>query len=449
MRTARKGTVEMPAFMRQLVKETEKRVSSFFKGGRGGAAEGEQPGEGEKEEVIPSPYLDRPVLDKLAEEGCARWGLTYALGSMQGWRANMEDFHNCVPQLGGELADWSFFAVFDGHAGSTVAQYCSQHLLGHILATGERYETERNEYKRSEMWIVVIFYWEIHLAIYWADAERSLLLFIIMIIYHFPLRSVNIYPVLCNDVFPWDEKIVLQCVCVQTGGIGAEDDPERVKGAIVDGFLQTDKHLLTVARREGWERGGTTVVATLISPYYIYFANCGDSRAMLCRSGQVCFSTEDHKPYCPLEKERIESAGGSVTIQRINGSLAVSRALGDFSYKGAENRTPCQQMVSPEPEVCVVERSPADEFLVLACDGVWDTISNEELCAFIHNRLRVCTDLRDVCTQVIDLCLYKVRTCCFTPACASSKPKHNKQSHPAPYRCRQAQWFEWQILLTD
>lgn len=191
--------------------------------------------------------------------------------------------------------------------------------------------------------------------------------------------------------------------------MGPEDDPEKVKEAIIEGFFQTDKHLHTVARREGWERGGTTVVATLISPYYIYFANCGDSRAMLCRSGQVCFSTSDHKPYSPLEKERIENAGGSVSFQRINGSLAVSRALGDFSYKGAENRTPSQQMVSPEPEVCVVERSPADEFLVLACDGVWDTITNEELCAFIHNRLRVCTDLRDVCTQVIDLCLYKVR----------------------------------------
>ncbi|KAM4727007.1 putative protein phosphatase, Mg2+/Mn2+ dependent, 1Nb (putative) [Anableps anableps] len=326
MRTARKGNVEMPAFVRQLVKETEKRVSSFFKGGRGGASDGEQTGEGEKEEVIPSPYLDRPVLDKLTEEGCTRWGLTYALGSMQGWRANMEDFHNCVPQLGAELTEWSFFAVFDGHAGSTVAQYCSQNLLGHILATG---------------------------------------------------------------------------------GIGPEDNPEKVKGAIIEGFMQTDKHLHSVARREGWERGGTTVVSTLISPYYIYFGNCGDSRAMLCRSGQVCFSTEDHKPYSPLEKERIESAGGSVSLQRINGSLAVSRALGDFSYKGAENRTPSQQMVSPEPEVCVVERSPMDEFLVLACDGVWDTISNEELCAFIHNRLQVCTDLRDVCTQVIDLCLYK------------------------------------------
>lgn len=351
MRTSRKGSVEMPAFVRQLVKETEKRVSSFFKGGRGGAAEGEQAGEGEKEEVIPSPYLDRPVLDKLTEEGCVRWGLTYALGSMQGWRANMEDFHNCVPQLGGELADWSFFAVFDGHAGSTVAQYCSQHLLGHILAAGKR---------------LMICYEE------WL---------FVMHLFHF----------------------------VPSDGIAADDNPEKVRGAIIDGFMQTDKHLHSVARREGWERGGTTVVAALISPYYIYFANCGDSRAMLCRSGQVCFSTEDHKPFSPLEKERIESAGGTVSLQRINGSLAVSRALGDFSYKGAENRTPCQQMVSPEPEVCVVERSPADEFLVLACDGVWDTISNEELCAFIHNRLRVCNELRDVCAQVIDLCLYKVR----------------------------------------
>lgn len=93
----------MPAFVRQLVKETEKRVTSFFKGGRGGGAgelsEGEEAGE--EEGVIPSPYLDRPVLDKHMQEGCASWGLTYALASMQGWRAHMEDFHNCFPQLGG------------------------------------------------------------------------------------------------------------------------------------------------------------------------------------------------------------------------------------------------------------------------------------------------------------------------------------------------------------
>lgn len=139
MRTSKKGSVEMPAFVRQLVKETEKRVTSFFKGGRGGS--GGEPAEGEEaaeeEGVIQSPYLDRPVLEKYMEEGCASWGITYALGSMQGWRAHMEDFHNCYPQLGAELSHWGFFAVYDGHAGSMVAQHCSQNLLEHMLGTGE------------------------------------------------------------------------------------------------------------------------------------------------------------------------------------------------------------------------------------------------------------------------------------------------------------------------
>ncbi|XP_030638085.1 protein phosphatase, Mg2+/Mn2+ dependent, 1Nb (putative) [Chanos chanos] len=331
MRTAKKGSMEMPAFVRQLVKETEKRVSSFFKGGRGGGgggelAEAEQAGRAEEDGIIPSPYLERPVLDKQLEEGCASWGLTYALGSMQGWRAHMEDFHNCFPQLGGELSDWAFFAVYDGHAGSMVAQHCSQNLLEHIMGTGK---------------------------------------------------------------------------------IHADDEVEQVCEGIREGFLLMDKHLHTMACREGWERGGTTVVAMVITPRHIYFVNCGDSRAVLSRGGRVGFSTEDHKPFSPGERERIESAGGSVMLQRVNGSLAVSRALGDFSYKAVQWRPATEQMVSPEPEVTAVERSPADEFLVLACDGVWDMVSNEELCAFVRSRLRICTSLGEVCSQVIDLCLYK------------------------------------------
>ncbi|KAK1788317.1 hypothetical protein P4O66_016766 [Electrophorus voltai] len=328
MRTSRKGSVEMPAFVRQLVKETEKRVTSFFKGGRGGGASELAEGEevGEEEGVIPSPYLERPVLDKYTEVGSSSWGLTYALASMQGWRAHMEDFHNCFPQLGGELAHWGFFAVYDGHAGSTVAQQCSRNLLDHILGTGK---------------------------------------------------------------------------------VRAEEDMEQVTEGIREGFFLMDKHLHAMACREGWERGGTTVVSTLITPRHIYFANCGDSRAILCRAGGVAFSTEDHKPFSPGERERIEGAGGSVTLQRVNGSLAVSRALGDFSYKAAEWRPASEQMVSPEPEISAVGRSPVDEFIVLACDGVWDTVSNDELCAFVRNRLQVCTDLRDVCSQVIELCLYK------------------------------------------
>lgn len=87
----------------------------------------------------------------------------------------------------------------------------------------------------------------------------------------------------------------------------------------------------------------------------------------------------------------------------------MSRALGDFEYKNVKGRGPCEQLVSPEPEIFVQDRDHRlDEFLVLACDGVWDVMSNEDLCAYIRSRLQVTEDLREVAGQVIDTCLYKV-----------------------------------------
>uniref|UniRef100_A0A665ULF7 protein-serine/threonine phosphatase n=1 Tax=Echeneis naucrates TaxID=173247 RepID=A0A665ULF7_ECHNA len=270
------------------------------------------------------PYLERPILEKHVSEGGSQSGLNYAVASMQGWRAQMEDAHTCMPQLRGELTDWGYFAVFDGHAGTTVAQYCSRNLLDHILAT--------------------------------------------------------------VPGFP---------------------SPEQAKEGIREGFLNIDRHMHQLARQDSWDRSGSTAAAVLISPQHIYFINCGDSRTLLCHDGQVAFYTEDHKPFNPREKERIQNAGGSVTLQRVNGSLAVSRALGDFDFKEVDWRPQTEQLVSPEPEVYHLERTPEDEFLILACDGVWDAIGNEELCAFVRSRLQVCEDLREICSQVIDLCLYK------------------------------------------
>ncbi|XP_036419527.1 protein phosphatase, Mg2+/Mn2+ dependent, 1Na (putative) isoform X2 [Colossoma macropomum] len=355
MRTARRAsTVEVPSFLRQLVRETEKMVTFFF---RGGQREREANGDSDPEddnnnlEDIPSPYLERPILQKQTAEGESKWGISYAMASMQGWRTQMEDTHTCMPEMSDRLPDWSYFAVFDGHAGTTVAQYCSAHLLDHIINTD------------------------------------------------------------------------FKCLSPPPGVMTAGEDVERVKEAVRDGFLSIDRHMHNLSRSEGWDRSGSTAASVIISPRNIYFINCGDSRTFLCRDGQVVFYTEDHKPCNPREKERIQNAGGSVTLQRVNGSLAVSRALGDFAFKEVEWRTQTEQLVSPEPEVYELERSPQDEFLVVACDGVWDAISNEELCAFVRNRLQVCDDLREVCTQVIDLCLYKgsldnmsIIIICFTGA---------------------------------
>ena len=95
-------------------------------------------------------------------------------------------------------------------------------------------------------------------------------------------------------------------------------------------------------------------------------------------------------------------------MMRVNGSLAVSRALGDFEYKDNAQMDAIEQLVSPEPEVTAVERNAEeDEFLVVACDGIWDEMTNEDLCAFVSSRLRITHDLEKICNEVIDTCLHK------------------------------------------
>lgn len=136
MRTARRAsTVEVPSFLRQLARETERMVTFFFRGGNGSPRDSSGE-EDEDEDTMPSPYLDRPQLTKHTAEGGTKSRITYALAGMQGWRAQMEDAHACVPELDGELAEWGYYAVFDGHAGTTVAQYCARNLLTQILASG-------------------------------------------------------------------------------------------------------------------------------------------------------------------------------------------------------------------------------------------------------------------------------------------------------------------------
>ncbi|XP_070590642.1 protein phosphatase 1B isoform X1 [Erythrolamprus reginae] len=279
-------------------------------------------------------FLDKPKTEKHNAHGAGN-GLRYGLSSMQGWRVEMEDAHTAVVGIPHGLEDWSFFAVYDGHAGSRVANYCSNHLLEHITS---------------------------------------------------------------NEDFRGTEQ----------PGCALEPSVENVKSGIRTGFLKIDEYMRNFSDlRNGMDRSGSTAVGVMISPEHIYFINCGDSRAVLYRNGQVCFSTQDHKPCNPREKERIQNAGGSVMIQRVNGSLAVSRALGDYDYKCVDGKGPTEQLVSPEPEVYEIVRAEEDEFIVLACDGIWDVMSNEELCEFVKSRLEVSDDLEKVCNWVVDTCLHK------------------------------------------
>lgn len=293
-------------------------------------------------------FLDKPKTEKHNCCGVGN-GLTYGLSSMQGWRVDMEDAHTVALGLSAPgMTDWSFFAVYDGHAGSRVANYCSKHLLEHIIN-----------------------------ASFGAGGAQAS---------HSGPDSAAIDP------------------------SSGPPTVEAVKAGIRAGFLRIDEHMRSFSDlRNGMDRSGSTAVGVIVSPEHFFFFNCGDSRAVLYRNSHVCFSTLDHKPCNPRERERIQNAGGTVMIQRVNGSLAVSRALGDYHYKCVDGKGPTEQLVSPEPAVFEMTRAPEqDQFVILACDGIWDVMSNEELCEFVRSRLEVSDDLERVCNEVVDTCLHKV-----------------------------------------
>lgn len=73
-------------------------------------------------------FLEKPKTEKAQESGSGN-GIRYGLCSMQGWRIEMEDAHAAQASLPDAFSSWSYFAVFDGHAGSRVSELCASNLL--------------------------------------------------------------------------------------------------------------------------------------------------------------------------------------------------------------------------------------------------------------------------------------------------------------------------------
>lgn len=95
-------------------------------------------------------------------------------------------------------------------------------------------------------------------------------------------------------------------------------------------FMELDKK---VGEKPFGSESGSTACVVLITPDTIYCANSGDSRAILATKGSVEPLSEDHKPNNIPELTRIRNAGHSVAMDRVDGNLAVARAIGDFNYK--------------------------------------------------------------------------------------------------------------------
>jgi len=136
-------------------------------------------------------------------------------------------------------------------------------------------------------------------------------------------------------------------------------------------FMKTYQDLDGKMKGKIADDSGCTAVTVAVTADTITCASVGDSRAVICRGGKAIPLAFDHKPENAEEKARIEKAGGHVANNRVNGELAMSRAMGDFRYKGKNDLPPQEQLVISKPDVISEKRDAAnDEFLVVACDGV-------------------------------------------------------------------------------
>eukprot|EP00980_Cylindrotheca_fusiformis_P008959 scaffold1912_cov135-Cylindrotheca_fusiformis.AAC.6 len=149
---------------------------------------------------------------------------------------------------------------------------------------------------------------------------------------------------------------------------------------------------------------------TIITQKTIIAANVGDSRAVLCRNDTAYDLTRDHKPDDPIEAERIEASGGKVVwcgdrdasgspilergIYRVNGNLALSRAVGDRSER---------PYVTAEPEIIAAPiMEGVDDFIIVATDGLWDVFDSNDAVDFVLSLRQDGHQLERISTLVVE-----------------------------------------------
>lgn len=151
-----------------------------------------------------------------------------------------------------------------------------------------------------------------------------------------------------------------------------------IASALVESFEHTDtQYLEQQSDNASSADDGCTAVTAVVVGDRVLVANVGDSRAVLARGGKALPMSIDHKPNSREERSRIEDAGGVVVwagTWRVGGVLAVSRAFGD---------RPLKRYVIPTPDVRDEQLTRDDDCLILASDGLWDVVSNQDAVALV------------------------------------------------------------------
>ena len=260
---------------------------------------------------------------------------------MQGWRKRMEDSHITDLDLG-PSNNTQIFGVFDGHGGSEVAKYVAAHFTEEFLKNKNylrndiKKALEENYQKMDKLML---------------EKEGS------------------------EELLAEYQKSKEEAAKIKENNKSSQIEMLR---QVIDPKEQPDAKISMFT--------GCTANVVVIQDKKIFFANAGDSRSVLCKRDQAIPMSVDHKPSIPAELKRIEKAGGWVSDGRVLGNLNLSRGLGDSEYKVDKKLKPEEQILSNFPDIKIENFSKDIDFIVIACDGIWDCKTNQEVCDFFIDK---------------------------------------------------------------
>uniref|UniRef100_A0A2K6BTV6 protein-serine/threonine phosphatase n=1 Tax=Macaca nemestrina TaxID=9545 RepID=A0A2K6BTV6_MACNE len=355
-------------------------------------------------------YLSQPNTVKCSGDGVGapRLPLPYGFSAMQGWRVSMEDAHNCIPELDSETA---MFSVYDGHGGEEVALYCAKYLPD-IIKDQKAYKEGKLQKALEDAFLAI-------------DAKLTTEEVIkeLAQIAGRPTEDEDEKEKVADeddgDLSSLGSSSWQECSEEEDGYSSEEaeneEDEDDTEEAEEDDEEEEEEEMM-VPGMEGKEEpgsdSGTTAVVALIRGKQLIVANAGDSRCVVSEAGKALDMSYDHKPEDEVELARIKNAGGKVTMDgRVNGGLNLSRAIGDHFYKRNKNLPPEEQMISALPDIKVLTLTDDHEFMVIACDGIWNVMSSQEVVDFIQSKISQRDEngelrlLSSIVEELLDQCL--------------------------------------------
>jgi len=298
----------------------------------------------------------------------------------------MEDSHALVAPFN-QVHGQGFFAVFDGHAGKHAAEWCGQHFHEYLqkalknnpalsipdILNQTFHDVDSHLSKLAEdadgkmhsgCTAVTAF-----LRIEDSDGKQTFLEN-----YNSDIAS-PVSPERTATPSPTSTKTNLNTEGTDSGTESPSDDKEKKtrRRSRIKNALKSLSHSSVGSNSS--LASNTTASPNTFTPTdpnlrrVLYCANAGDARGVLCRGGRAIRLTYDHKGSDKQEAKRIMDAGGFVMSGRVNGVLAVTRSLGDSSMK---------EFVVGSPYTTETELYDEDEFVILACDGLWDIAEDKE-----------------------------------------------------------------------